>query len=431
MATIAAGGFGRRRRGDTSEAPSRWDFATPVKGAIDELLNQAAPAARTALYALDRLRSGVHALQALFWTLDGTTAHRALQAGTPPHAGPSNLTLEGRTAPIERLRRNGTVFCRFDEVSGIEELVPDRVRSFVAAAATRRNVVSSVLVLGWMDAVPPCEQVALAQLPIFTALLERAVPFSASVTPRTASDGVVATGPDSTGRTRFDGQRSRRRESAREEIAARLLAAQEAERSRIARDLHDDVGQQVVLLDAALDAALRGRWSRAQAQSAFLAARTKLQEIATSIHTLAHTLHPAKLKLLGLVQTLQALCRDVAVEAGREVRFEAANVPVEIEDDIVLSLFRVAQEALQNAVKHSGAHTIRVNLVGTTERLTLGVTDDGCGFDPASARSEGLGLLTMRERVELVGGTLRIDTARTRGTTIAVTVPWKPRVVVN
>jgi signal transduction histidine kinase len=217
----------------------------------------------------------------------------------------------------------------------------------------------------------------------------------------------------------------RHAQASRDVLAAKLLAAQEVERSRFARDLHDELGHQVVLLDAALDTAMRQRWSRTHSLSTLRAARSKLQEIAASIHALAHRLHPAKLRLLGLKATLQALCRDIGIEADKDVRFEARDVPDDIDETVTVSLFRVTQEALQNAVKHSGARTITVELTGVGDALRLRIADDGGGFDPLTVPSAGLGLMTMRERVELLGGTLSITTAPARGTTIDLTVDRK------
>jgi signal transduction histidine kinase len=225
----------------------------------------------------------------------------------------------------------------------------------------------------------------------------------------------------------IDISRQRQAQASREVLAAKLLATQEAERSRYARDLHDELGHQVVLLDAALDTALRQRWSRTQSVSTLRAARSKLQGIAASIHALAHRLHPAKLRLLGLEATLQTLCRDIAVEADKDVRFEARDVPGDIDETVAVSLFRITQEALQNTVKHSGACTITVQLSGMGAALRLRIADDGSGFDPLTVPSAGLGLMTMRERVELMGGTLAITTAPGQGTTIDVVVSDKDR----
>jgi signal transduction histidine kinase len=137
----------------------------------------------------------------------------------------------------------------------------------------------------------------------------------------------------------------------------------------------------------------------------------------------SHRLHPAKLKLLGLLPTLDALCRDVSKESSVQVGFHAGPMPPGVGETTALCLFRVAQEALQNAVKHSHARRVDVHLASTPSHLILRVTDDGDGFDPLASRSAGIGLVTMRERVELAGGRLRIDSAPARGTTVEVTIP--------
>ena len=224
----------------------------------------------------------------------------------------------------------------------------------------------------------------------------------------------------------WDVSGKRRAESAFTEIAAKLVAAQEAERSRIARELHDDLGQQIALLSARLEIlAADPRPSRARVETSLGETRKILQDISTSVHNLAHQLHPAKLKLLGLTQTLDTLCREVAARSDVLVSFEAHEIPSDLSEDCALCIFRVSQEALQNAVKHSGARHISVRLRGTPSQLILQVTDTGRGFTPMASQSSGLGLLTMRERVELIGGRLRIEMAQGHGTTIRVTLPMR------
>jgi PAS domain S-box-containing protein len=215
----------------------------------------------------------------------------------------------------------------------------------------------------------------------------------------------------------------RRAEWALSELAGKLVLAQEAERSRIGRELHDDLGQQVVLLCAKLEALARDRrMPRERVNARVLEAEQGLQELAVTIHNLSHELHPAKLRLLGLVTTLEALCRDVSKQGGVEVRFLSQNVPADVTEDLALCVFRVAQEALQNAVKHSGARHITMSLTATGADLQLRVSDDGRGFGPVASEHGGIGLLTMRERVELSGGRLRIETPPTGGTTLEATV---------
>jgi PAS domain S-box-containing protein len=216
----------------------------------------------------------------------------------------------------------------------------------------------------------------------------------------------------------------RRVEAAFNRIASKLVVAQEAERSRIARELHDDLGQQVALVASRLQGALdTTKHSSRALRSSLAAARDGLGDIAVTIHNLSHELHPAKIRLLGLVQTLEALCRDIVEETGVDVRFTAEGMLSHVDEDTALCVFRVAQEALRNAVKHSGGRTFDVHLSGIDTSLTLRIADDGDGFDPLASQSAGIGLVTMRERVELMGGVLTVETAMARGTMIEIWVP--------
>jgi PAS domain S-box-containing protein len=234
--------------------------------------------------------------------------------------------------------------------------------------------------------------------------------------PRYAPDGTV----DSYVGACHDATATRQVRSALSEVTGKLVAAQEDERSRIARELHDDIGQQVALLSARLETLTT---TRRNVTTEIADARSRLQKIASDLSSLSHELHPGKVKLLGLAKTLEGLVRDVARENGVRIDFDARQVPPDLSEETAISLFRVAQESLRNSVKHSGATAIVVRLSGTTSRLTLTVTDNGKGFDPLESQASGLGLLTMRERVELVGGTLAVKAARPHGTTVHVVVP--------
>ena len=207
--------------------------------------------------------------------------------------------------------------------------------------------------------------------------------------------------------------------SAFDHVAGKLVAAQESERIRIARELHDDLGQQTAVLASKLDMLQR---SEEGARIPIGEIRARVSEIASTIHNLSHRLHPAKLRLLGLVRTLEALCRDESLGSGVAVRFESANVARQLPEEIALCLFRVTQEGVRNALKHSGATIIDVTLSATSSQIVLQVTDNGSGFNPL-ARSAGLGLLTMRERVQLVRGMLSVQPLQPRGTTVRIVVP--------
>lgn len=211
------------------------------------------------------------------------------------------------------------------------------------------------------------------------------------------------------------------------ELGTRLVAAQESERARIARDLHDDIAQRIALLTVKLASATKTRpFSAALARRTLTEARDMLYDLTKGIHLLSCELHPPKLTVRGLGLTLKPLCDEIAASSGITVQFTEDAEPVEVSEDTALCVFRVMQEALQNAVKHSGARRIDVRLRLDASSVTLWVSDDGTGFDPSSARSMGLGLMTMRERVELSGGRLRIISEPACGTVVEAIVPTRP-----
>lgn len=207
-------------------------------------------------------------------------------------------------------------------------------------------------------------------------------------------------------------------------LASRVLAAQEEERSRIGRELHDDIGQQAASLATRLATLMRTpRLSGARLREGLTEAGHAVQELASAIHQLSHQLHSPKLRLLGLVKALDSLCRNVGKDSGLTVTFSPDGIPPDVPDAVALCACRVAQEALQNAVKHSGATAIDVDITGSSSLLSLRVTDNGRGFDPRASQGSGIGLLSMRERVELNGGRLAIHTEAARGTTIEAALP--------
>jgi signal transduction histidine kinase len=204
------------------------------------------------------------------------------------------------------------------------------------------------------------------------------------------------------------------------DLAARLLNAQETERSRIARELHDDISQQVALLT--IDLELAGGTDRGQAEKQTDEALNRVHAIAKSLHDLSHRLHPAKLRLIGLVAALHSLQRELS-QSEIPVTFAHDNVPPTLPPDLTLCLFRIAQEALQNALKYSKAHEVSVHLSGGPEGITLAISDDGVGFDVAAVWGQGLGLISMAERLEAIGGTLKIHSAPGAGTRLDIKVP--------
>ena len=205
------------------------------------------------------------------------------------------------------------------------------------------------------------------------------------------------------------------------DLGSRLLSAQETERSRIARELHDDVSQQMAIL--AIDLQILHEADSQNADSKALIAETlkRSQTIARSVHDLSHRLHPAKLRLIGLVASLSGLQRDFA-QPELEISFSHRDVPGNLPHDVTMCFFRIAQEALQNAVKHGQARHISMTLEHGGGNLELTVVDDGIGFDTTTP-STGLGLISMRERLDPLGGTLQVKSTYGHGTSIRASAP--------
>ena len=201
-------------------------------------------------------------------------------------------------------------------------------------------------------------------------------------------------------------------------LSGRLIEAQEQERSRLARELHDDINQRLALLAIELE---QLRIDAPNARKELSRRINDLQqttlEISRDVQALSHELHSSKLDFLGLVPAFTSFCREFAEQKKVEVEFSHDNVPLTVPRDISLCLFRVLQEASHNVVKHSGTRRFEVELRVTADRVYLSVRDAGRGFDAGSATSSrGLGLVSMRERLALVGGTLSIRSSLNRGT---------------
>jgi PAS domain S-box-containing protein len=203
-----------------------------------------------------------------------------------------------------------------------------------------------------------------------------------------------------------------------------LLEAQEAERARIARELHDDIAQRLALLSLALQELQQSAEPASELQRSIGALCRETVDIATDLQALSHELHSYKLQLLGVVAAIREVCAVLSARHKVQVDFTHQEVPGIVRPDIALCLFRVLQEALQNAVRHSGAHRFAVSLNGTPAVLTLTVRDEGCGFNPESLPEDrGLGLTSMRERLKLVEGELVTDSKPGSGTTVVARVP--------
>jgi signal transduction histidine kinase len=205
-------------------------------------------------------------------------------------------------------------------------------------------------------------------------------------------------------------------------LAGRLITAQEVERSRIARELHDDLSQKLALLSIELEQFVGDGATSEIVKGRARAASARAAEIATDVHNLSHELHPARLEMLGLAPALRGLCDEMSSSHNIEIEFERAPVPGSIPYEVSLCLFRVAQEGLRNVVRHSGARRATVTLWHADGLLALQIADAGRGFTPERA-SDGLGLVSMRERALLVGARFMVQSQQGRGTRVAVTVP--------
>jgi PAS domain S-box-containing protein len=210
-----------------------------------------------------------------------------------------------------------------------------------------------------------------------------------------------------------------------EKIGGKLIEAQEEERSRIARELHDNISQRLALLSMELEQAKRAsNDSSGVTNVKFEEIRQHCTAIAMDVQALSHKLHSSKLEYLGMVPAIRSLCRELSQQYAVSVEFTNENVPDFVPQDISLSLFRVTQEALHNAVKHSDVSTFSVSLRGTAREIQLEVGDRGIGFDVERAKQHrGLGLVSMQERVHLVHGIFSIDSQVGCGTRVFVRVP--------
>jgi PAS domain S-box-containing protein len=213
-------------------------------------------------------------------------------------------------------------------------------------------------------------------------------------------------------------------QEALQHVSGQLIEAQENERIRIARDLHDDICQRLALLSMELEQAKRDSAGRVSATKTLEEIRKHCSEIAGDVQSMSHQLHSSKLDYLGIVAAVRGFCKEFSKQYRVAVEFADRNVPQHLPKDISLCLFRVTQEALNNAAKYSGTEQFKVDLIGTADEILLRVRDRGTGFDVEQAKETGgLGLVSMRERVHLVQGRFEVESRRGAGTTISVSVP--------
>jgi signal transduction histidine kinase len=202
-----------------------------------------------------------------------------------------------------------------------------------------------------------------------------------------------------------------------------LIEAQEQERAWIAGELHDDISQRLSVLMMNLSG-LRNRTSLMEMQDGIDKTIQQASDLGSEIRALSHRLHSPSLDYVGLAAAASGYCSELAEQYKVKISFHSKDIPHNLSREVALCLFRVLQEALQNAIKHSGSEQFRVSLRAGSAEIELVVRDTGTGFEPAQAfKGRGIGLSTMKERLKLVSGTVSIDSGLGRGTTIHARIP--------
>lgn len=221
----------------------------------------------------------------------------------------------------------------------------------------------------------------------------------------------------------------RMREREYRELAGKLLTAQEEERRRLAREMHDDLSQRLAVL--AIDAGKLERQlasSGGQVPEKLREMREGMVKLSADVHAISRALHPSILDDLGLKEAIESECASFSEREGIAVTFEPNDVSVSVPKDVALCIYRITQEGLRNIAKHARADDAHVGLTAVDGTLVLSINDGGTGFDPAQARERGgLGLASMHERVRLIDGDLRVDSQPGQGTMIEVRVPLSGR----
>lgn len=216
----------------------------------------------------------------------------------------------------------------------------------------------------------------------------------------------------------------RQSESVIHQLAGKLITAQEEERTRIARDLHDDVGQQLAALCVEMDLFRNNVPMESDAAKQLAEMRLGVSRAAETSRQISHGLHLSTL-MLGLPRASEGYCREFSKQRGIKADFTQQGSITSLPEPVPLVMFRVLQEALNNAARHSGANQVEVSLQMGEEEVRLRVKDRGKGFDPMQT-SDGLGLVSMRERLRLVGGMIKVSSAVGLGTEVEAVVPLKP-----
>jgi signal transduction histidine kinase len=209
-------------------------------------------------------------------------------------------------------------------------------------------------------------------------------------------------------------------------VSRKLIEAHEEERTRIARELHDDFSQRLALVSMRLGYLKQSPPASAPyLEQEIGEVYQQVADLVSDIQVLAHGLHPPKLELMGLEAAVAGFCEDLSKRHGVTIDAHFENIPKALPPEISLCVYRVLQEALQNVVKHSVSRHAHVSLNGQINTINLTVKDSGAGFNPHEAmRGPGLGLTSMKERLKVIGGELSIHSQGGRGTTIHAVAPF-------
>ena len=242
---------------------------------------------------------------------------------------------------------------------------------------------------------------------------------------------LISLGPETEGANKLHGfmidvSERKRAEEALKDLGGRLIAAQEEERRRVARELHDDFNQRLALLSLELEQLRQKIQKPLSLRQSVQRLQVQAQDIAAEIHRLSYKLHPSKLDHVGLAAAVKSLCGELTDSGKLKVEFHQTGFPAALDRDVTLCVFRIAQEGLRNCAKHSGAESARVVLSKTRNAVRLVVSDNGCGFNAKSALMEkGLGFISMKERLHVLGGQMNVYSRPLRGTRIEIAVPLK------
>jgi len=216
-------------------------------------------------------------------------------------------------------------------------------------------------------------------------------------------------------------------EHALRDLSSRFFNAQEQERSRLARELHDDVAQRLAMHAIAVSVLRKRANDEHDVRAGLAALANGIEDSATRLHQFSVSLHPARLEQLGFEQSIRHMCRDISEARGIDIDLTTSTLPETLPAHLTLCLYRCVQEALHNVVKHSGSSRASVTFTADADTITLRVKDEGVGFDPADLPpKDTLGLVSMRERARLVSGRLTLTSKRGEGTCVDIHVPLRP-----